>query len=318
MQCVFCLAPALFLFTKIFRSSAEYLRKEGILIHFYFDDWIIRARCKWLLVSQANRVMSLARKLGIIINLTKSNIIPQSCFIHLGINFDLAQGHLFPTQDSLNKIKLWSKYLHLYKKATARVYLSFLGILNNAADMVSLGRFHLLPLQYYLKCFWRAHKDSLNTTIMLDQMFFISLTWLENPQNLTQEATLHSEKPSITILTDTSKKRWGGGSPGRPSHISFMVANRILSRHKCTGDESSNINTKTLHASNQKEVCSYNVRQYNSSLTHKETEQNTLPDLNHQLPLYVSPFLDMKAWQIDALTISWENIRDMLFSPQQS
>ncbi len=149
--------------------------KVRILFHFYLDDWIIRARCKRSLCSQANRVMSLARKLGIIINLTKSNLIPQCCFIHLGINFDLVQGFVFPTQDSLNKIKLWLKYLHHYKKATTKAYLQFVGLLNHASDMVPLGRLHLCPLQYYLKCFWRAHTDSLNRTIMLDKMFFQAL-----------------------------------------------------------------------------------------------------------------------------------------------
>ncbi len=105
----FGLALAPFVFIKILRSLAEYLRKEEILIHFYLDDWIIRAKLKKLLISQANRVMSLARKLCIIINITKSNLIPQSRFIHLGIDIDLIQGLAFPTQEILEQNKAMVK-----------------------------------------------------------------------------------------------------------------------------------------------------------------------------------------------------------------
>ncbi len=259
--CAMCfgLTPTPFVFTMILRSLTEYLRKEGILIHFYLDDWIIRARSKRLFCSHENRVMSLARKLGIIINLTKSNLIPKSWFIHLRIDFDFVQGLVLPTQDSLNKIKLWSKYLYHYKKATE----------HGSTRQTSFTSSLVLP---------KMLQDSLNTTIMLDQMFFQALAWWENPQNLTQEATLHPENPSFTILTDASKTRWGGGvwSSGRPNHIKFMVANRILSPHKCTEDQSSNINSKTFHPSNHKGVCSYNVRQYYSSFTYQETGRNTL------------------------------------------
>ncbi len=134
--CAICfgLAPAPFVFTKILRSLAEYLRKEGILIiYFYVNDWLIWAKCKHLLRSQAQQVMSSACKLDIIINLAKSNLIPQSWFVHLGIDFDLVQGLAFPTQESLNKTRLWSKYLHQYMKATAKAYLSFLGLLNHGS-----------------------------------------------------------------------------------------------------------------------------------------------------------------------------------------
>ena len=40
-----------------------------------------------------------------------------------------------------------------------KAFLSLFGLLYHACDMIPLGRLHLRPLQFYLKCFWKAHKD---------------------------------------------------------------------------------------------------------------------------------------------------------------
>ena len=206
----FGLAPAPLIFTKLLRPLAEYLRKKGILIHFYLDDWLIRARCKRLLRSQAQMVLGLAKSLGIIINLAKSNLNPRSRFDHLGIDFDLDQGLVFPTAESLKKIRVWTKFLRQYRKVTAKGFLSLLGLLNHACDMIPLGRLHLRPLQFYLKCFWKAHKDSPFAVIELDAVFFQALSWWEDARNLTKGAPLHLEEASVTIMTDASHARWGG------------------------------------------------------------------------------------------------------------
>jgi hypothetical protein len=136
-------------------------------------------------------VLDLAQRLGIIINLAKSNLVLSCRFLHLGIDFDLVQGLVFPSPDALKKINFWAKYLHQYKKVMARAYLSLLGLLSHESDMIPLGRLHLRPLQFYLKCFWRANRDSLNAPILLDEMFFKALAWWENSQNLTPGDPLH-------------------------------------------------------------------------------------------------------------------------------
>ncbi len=61
---------------------------------------------------------------------------------------------------------------------------------------------------------------------MLDQKFLQALTWWENSKNLTQGATLHPEKPSITILTDASQKRWGGHLADQDSSLTHQETGR--------------------------------------------------------------------------------------------
>ncbi len=88
-------------------------------------------------------------------------------------------------------------------EATAKAYLSFLGLLNQTSDMVPLGKLHLRPSGIISNASGECTKTpSLNATIQLDQM--------ENTQNLSQECSLHLENPpSATILMDASQTRWG-------------------------------------------------------------------------------------------------------------
>ncbi len=100
-------------------------------------------------------------------------------------------------------------FLHQYEKVTAKSYLSLLNCQNNACDVVPLGTLHLCPLQFYLKCFWRAHRDSLFLIIHLDPLLSKVFAWWENKENLVQGTPLHPEVPSVTILTDASQIRCG-------------------------------------------------------------------------------------------------------------
>ena len=206
----FGLASAPLIFTKILRPVAAFLRKEGIQIHMYLDDWLIRAKSIEVLMAHTQRVLEVAYKLGIVINPKKSDLEPRQQFTYLGVKFDLQIGRVFPTEESLHKIKIWAKYLHQYRKVTAQGYLSLLGLLNHTSDLVTLGRLNLRPLQFYLKCFWRPSKDPLNQVIILDNHFFKALAWWEDENNLLPGAPLHPPTPSVTILTDASHARWGG------------------------------------------------------------------------------------------------------------
>ena len=206
----FGLATAPFIFTKVFRPFAAYLRRLAILIYLYLDDWLIKAESPEKLLADLDVVLKLAKKLGILINWDKSDITPRQLFVHLGMRFDLKSCLVFPTLDALAKIKIWAKYLRQYRRATAKALLSFLGLLNHACEMVPMGRLQIRPFQFFVNHHWKAHRESLDKVILLDEVFLRQLTWWENPQNTSRGAALHAPKAELTVLTDASTHRWGG------------------------------------------------------------------------------------------------------------
>jgi hypothetical protein len=206
----FGLSPAPLIFTKVFRSMAAYLRLLGFLIHLFLDDWLLRARSPEELLERAQFVLDLARRLGVIINLKKSDLTPRQIFEYLGLVFNLVLGLVFPSQESLRKVRGWSLRLHSVQEIPARLFLSLLGLLNHLCQVVTLGRLHLRALQWYLKCFWTPHRDPLDVMIPLLPTFFEAFQWWELESNLDRGALLHPPDPQISVVSDASLRGWGG------------------------------------------------------------------------------------------------------------
>ncbi|XP_064647473.1 uncharacterized protein LOC135500157 [Lineus longissimus] len=77
------------------------------------------------------------------------------------------------------------------------------------ADFIPLGRLHLRPLQFYLKCFFKTHQDHIEKVVPLQPIFFQYLLWWESEDNLMAGDPLHPPEPVVTLITDASLSGWG-------------------------------------------------------------------------------------------------------------
>ena len=80
---------------------------EGIRIHQYIGDWLMRAKTKHQCQENTHRLIHLVQSLGWIINFEKSDLIPTQEIEFLGYKFDLRVGLVFPTQKK--SIVFWKK-----------------------------------------------------------------------------------------------------------------------------------------------------------------------------------------------------------------
>ena len=205
----FGLATAPRVFTMVMRSVVKFVRKLGMMLHAYLDDWLLRNRSPEVLRAQLKKLLDLLDRLGILVNFSKSHLTPRQIFVFLGVKFDLVRALVFPTVEALSKVKVWIEYFHTVTDVPARALLSFLGLLNHLGDLVPLGRLNVRPLQWYLKCFYRPHVDHLYKKIPLRVAFFKCLQFWKNQESLLVGSPLHPPQVEASVYTDASQTGWG-------------------------------------------------------------------------------------------------------------
>ena len=75
-------------FTKTLAPVVHLLRSQGIQVHAYLDDWIIRAPSKELSLLHTQQVLQLLQSLGWTINWAKSMLQPSRILDFLGLHFN--------------------------------------------------------------------------------------------------------------------------------------------------------------------------------------------------------------------------------------
>ena len=95
----FGLSTAPLEFTKVAKEVKLMAQARGIRIHQYLDDWLLRAPCPETCLLHTRTLLDLCHRLGWVVNMTKSELVPQQVFNFVGYRFDLSQGLVKPTQE---------------------------------------------------------------------------------------------------------------------------------------------------------------------------------------------------------------------------
>ena len=95
----FGLSTAPLEFTKVVKEVKLVAQSRGIRIHQYLDDWLLKAPCREICLRHTQILLDLCRSLGWVVNMDKSELVPQQTFDFVGYHFDLSQGLVKPTQD---------------------------------------------------------------------------------------------------------------------------------------------------------------------------------------------------------------------------
>ena len=100
----FGIAAAPLEFTMVAKEVKLTAIAEGIRIHQYIADWLMRAKTKQQCQENTHRLIHLVKGLGWIINFEKSNLIPTQEIDFLGYKFDLRVGLVFPAQKKIDRL----------------------------------------------------------------------------------------------------------------------------------------------------------------------------------------------------------------------
>ena len=197
------------IFTKLLDPVASHLRSRGILVHRYLDDWLIRGPSPSVVTNHTHQVLTLFQRLGLLVNWEKSDLTPKMRFVFLGMDVDLEQAWIRPTEAQLQKIDILVQLLAGCDRSPVRLLLSLIGCLNHAAQFIHLGRLHLRPLQFYVKAWAPNLKEEIDSSIPLQWPFHKALDWWKDRVRLAQGVPLHPPEPEVTLTTDASLQGWG-------------------------------------------------------------------------------------------------------------
>lgn len=205
----FGLSTAPRVFTKLMAVVGSFLRLRGSVLLQYFDDWLLHQADCHRLVLDLEAGWEEISALGLLLNPTKSELVPSQNFSFVGMNFLTNWNRVrVPPERALAILRLVGTFL-TQTKVRARAFLSLIGVLNAAADLVELGRLHLRPIQFYLLSLWKPSKDNLSQWIPLRPTLHPFLKWWLDKERLREGVTLSPPSPTLQLVTDASKSGWG-------------------------------------------------------------------------------------------------------------
>ena len=151
----FGLSTAPLEFTVITKEVKLMAIHRGIRIYQYLDDWLVRATSHQVCLQHTQKLVQICQKLGWLVNLDKSELVPKQVFDFVGYQFDLQAGRVRPTPDRWQSLqnKIW-EMLSL-PTCPVRQFMSLIGLLTATEKQVHLGRLHMRPIQWHLKNHWR-------------------------------------------------------------------------------------------------------------------------------------------------------------------
>ena len=152
-------------------------------------------------------------------NLKKSDLFPAQKFTFIGMEFLTQQNLVRVPADRVQNLILTIKKIMSAKHVSARTFLSLLGKLSAAADLVLLGRLHLRPLQMCLLSVWKPHILPLDHPISINGMIRSHLQWWINPIRFETGTSIHPPDPKFFLYTDASHYGWGAHL--EPTTLSF-------------------------------------------------------------------------------------------------
>ena len=162
----FGLSTAPMEFTIIAKEVKLMAIQNGIRIHQYLDDWLVRATSHRVCLQHTQVLVRMCRHLGWLVNVEKSELEPKQVFNFVGYQFDLESGWVRPTPDRWQSLQ--EKILELISRpaCSVRELMSLIGLLTATEKQVHLGRLHMRPIQWHLKRNWRI-PESLEKRIPL-------------------------------------------------------------------------------------------------------------------------------------------------------
>ena len=174
-------------------------------------------------------LLHLPYKLGLGVNLAKSDLTPAQDFVYVGVRFRTQAGVCLPPPDRVKSARGAIRHLLRVWVASARLWLSLLGILSSLEKLVPLGRLHIRPVHFCLRRQFAIGVHCLGRQVALDAAAETALRWWLPSQHLEARASLGRFQPDLTLYTDASTLHWGAHAVGFRAAGSWSREERALS-----------------------------------------------------------------------------------------
>ena len=186
----------------------------------YIDDWLLNPGTHQEALEQTSWLRSLCQKLGLVLNLEKSDLIPSQVSTYLGIELDTSVGLARPSHKRLiNWLSVAERFTAQQSPPVVQ-WLQVLGHLVSLEKLVPYGRFRICPIQWQLRLQWSQSKEKSSKLIPLDLQSRLAILWWTNRDNLRRGVPLETIDVEYYLYTDSSTQGWG-------AHLQELTASGI-------------------------------------------------------------------------------------------
>jgi len=213
----FGLNVAPYVFTKLLKPVAAYLRKRGFTSVFYLDDILLIGRSYETCIDNIRKTATLLQELGFIINEKKSFTTPTQQCKYLGLIFDskkmsieLTEEKIHRTTDLLNK---FSKISY----CTIREFAAFVGTLVSRCPALKYGIIHVRRFERERLCALEANRNNFDAIMALSTELEENFTWWKK-NILSASAPMAEPIYDLEIFSDASLTGWGVSCENQCSH----------------------------------------------------------------------------------------------------
>ena len=203
----FGISVAPWLFTRITTPIVGYLHSVGVRLEAYLDDLILANQLEPALSRQLRFTTDLFQRLGWILNLTKSELVPTQNLQFIGGRFHTGQGRLFVPRDRWDKIQPLLRQLLSHPRQNLLFWQTLLGLLTSAQFCTERGRLHLRPLQRFLYPFLLRNEPQ--EIVCLPDRLRPALEWWTTPCNVLSGVSMSPFVATEHLYTDASMVGWG-------------------------------------------------------------------------------------------------------------
>ena len=173
----FGLSTAPFVFTKVTKPIAAYLRARGIRIIFYLDDILVIGATAEECRQNVEIVLNILRLAGFLINEKKSSLSPSQHFLYLGLWWNTASGRVGLEERKLGIMKDLATQLLSTPRPSCRSIMQLLGLMTSAIPAIPLVRLRSRFLQRSLSTVYRT-KEDLDRRVILSPKALEDLRWV--------------------------------------------------------------------------------------------------------------------------------------------
>ena len=225
----FGLATSVREFIKLLRPVVALLRQQGVKLHVYLDDWLIRADTPGQAKLHAQTTIRVLQFLGWIINYEKLDLTPSQDFQFIGMQFNTRQFAVAPLPKMCLEVKSVHQHWMTNLNITASDLHRLLGMLVFMVSLVQRVKLRLRPVQWWTATAWCQRTGSWSDRIQVPQWVLSEVAWWASPAVL-QGPPLAGKETEVTLFTDASSSGWGAqlGSQSTSWHINALEMQAVI------------------------------------------------------------------------------------------
>ena len=214
----FGLSTAPQVFSRVMAPVSAILHSLGIRMRRYLDDWLVQSSSREALLRDHQTVLGLCHELGIVINPSKSNLVPSQVVQYLGVVIDSTSFRASPSVERVTRLQSTAVAFQSCASPTASLWLSLLGMLSSLAHLVPGSRLRMRSLQLCLHRSW--DRQDMDAPLLPSRECLRDLQWWLHLPRLSLGVSLHHVSPDLHFWSDASDVGWG-------AHLDSRVASGL-------------------------------------------------------------------------------------------